>query len=156
MRRSPGREPRRSSEYLVKRLAIDPGDVHVGWAYDATDGVVQPLVGEWRPAEAIDAVVHMMTQNKVEELIIEAFNLQPDKAADQYWSDFKTSQLIGGLKVVAYFFRVPVYEQKPTIKKSTERQLKARGIKRSAAGKGIHASDAELHLQYRTIRSNEG
>lgn len=135
----------------MKRLAIDPGDVHVGWAYDMTDGRDLPTTGEWRPTEAVDRVVDMMTKNLVDELVIEEFVLYPEQALNQVWSPMLTPQLIGGLKVVAYFFHIPVVEQGANIKKPTERQLSARKIKR--VGKGSHARDAELHLHYRRLRS---
>lgn len=140
---------------FMKRLAVDPGDKHVGWAYapyDAPNWDVE--LGEWTPTEAVDRVVWMMTRRMIDELILEEFVLYEWEAKKQSWSHFLTSQLIGGLKVVAYFFRIPVVEQSATKKKPTAAQMRGRGIPRRATPSlNIHASDAELHLVHRKLRS---
>lgn len=139
----------------MQRLAIDPGDKHVGWAHSAYDAPIWDIeLGEWTPTETIDKVVWMMTRRMVDELIVEEFVLYEWEAKNQSWSHFLTSQLIGGLKVVAYFFRIPVIEQSATKKKPTEAQMRGRGIPRRATpSSNIHASDAELHLTHRKLRS---
>jgi hypothetical protein len=131
----------------MKRLAIDPGDIHVGWAYDDDHTVT---AGEWAPAECPEMVIRMLTRNQIDELIIEEFVLYDWEAQNQAWSDFKTSQLIGALKLLAHWFQIPVIMQGANIKKPTRRQLVARGIKH--VGQVIHARDAELHLYYRKLR----
>jgi hypothetical protein len=130
----------------MKRLAIDPGDVHVGWAKN------HPRVetGEWRPVEACLALTFMMTRNEVDELIIETFKLFDKNYEDQTFSKMKTSQLIGALKWIAFMFRIPVVEQDPTIKIPMRNQLRGRGI--TQVGKNVHQKDAELHLYYRILR----
>lgn len=152
---------------IIGRLAIDPGDVHVGWALgfgahqDLGPG---PIVGEWTPDESLAQVSRHLEawcySNRPGELIIEEFVLYPGRAAQQAGSSFKTSQLIGALKYVAQGWRekgaqLDVVMQGANIKKPTRRQLKARGIKQNAVGEGIHASDAELHYYYRVLRSKE-
>ena len=134
----------------TQRLAIDPGDVHVGWAYHDGSKSLDVVTGEWRPTESCDEVVHLMTKNKVDELILEEFVLYADRASDQIWSPMKTSQLIGALKLVAHWFRIPVVEQGAYIKNATRNQLRGRNIKQ--VGSGTHARDAELHLYYRVLR----
>lgn len=134
----------------MRRLAIDPGDVHVGWAYDDEHYVT---AGEWTPAETPDRVVEMLTRNQVDEIIIEEWVLYDWEAQKQAWSDFKSSQLIGALKVIGHWFRIPVVMQGADKKKPTRRQLQARGIKQ--VGHVIHARDAELHLYYRKLRSDK-
>lgn len=131
----------------MKRLAIDPGDIHVGWASDASGEV---LTGEWRPTQACWEVIYMMTHRQVDELILEEFVLYADKSEDQHWSSMKTSQLIGALKLVAAMFRIPVVEQGAYIKVPTRNQLRGRKIKQ--VGGSIHELDAELHLYYRRLR----
>lgn len=131
----------------MKRLAIDPGDVHVGFALDSSGCVV---AGEWTPGECCDQVTYLMTQDVVDELVIEEFILYDKDIDKQAWSKLQTSQLIGALKWIAHMFRIPVVEQSATIKKPTRRQLAARGIKQ--VGPSIHARDAELHYWYRTLR----
>jgi hypothetical protein len=131
----------------LKRLAVDPGDVHVGWAYDG-QGAVE--TGEWSPEDTCNIITWMMTRNTIDELILERFNLYADKAEEQIGSSFKTSQLIGALKWIAYCFRIPVVEQGADIKTPTRNQLRGRKIRQ--IGVGGHARDAELHLYYRRLR----
>lgn len=133
----------------MKRLAVDPGDIHVGWARNP-DGDLRVVTGEWRPTQACEEIVHLMTHNEVDELIIEEFILYADKTGEQAWSPLKTSQLIGTLKWIAYCFRIPVEEQGAYIKNGIRNQLRARKIKQ--VGLGTHARDAELHLYYRILR----
>lgn len=133
---------------MVKRLAIDPGDVHVGYAYDGDGGV---STGEWMPMECIDRLVYLFTRNLVDEVVVERFILYEMDIKKQAWSKLQTSQLIGGIKVVARMFQIPVVEQDATIKKPTRAQLRARKIKQ--VGADIHARDAELHLYYRRLRT---
>jgi hypothetical protein len=94
--------------------------------------------------------VHLLTRNLVDEIILEEFVLYPEEYQNQVWSDMKTSQLIGALKLVAYWFRIPVVMQGAAIKTPTRHQCRARGIR--LAGPSIHARDAELHLYNRILR----
>lgn len=130
-------------------LAIDPGDVHVGYAHMNSDETIV-VTGEWTPAEACQAVITMMTQNLVDELIVEEFILYDRDIGKQAWSKLQTSQLIGAFKLIAWMFRIPLIEQGAWIKKPTRKQLQARGIKQ--VGMVIHERDAELHLYYRVLR----
>lgn len=131
-------------------LAIDPGDVHVGWACglrvkDTQWGV---KAGEWTRSEAIAEVTRF--GKDLDELIIEKFVLYPGKAAQQSYSPMLTSELIGKLKLVAELNNVTVTMQGADIKVPTKSQLKARGI--PLVGKGNHAKDAEAHLYYRLLK----
>lgn len=137
-----------TSQATLLRLAIDPGDLHVGWARSLDSGLVR--AGEWSPADCCNEVIFLMTQNKVDELIIEEYVLYPKEYQNQVWSDFRTPQLIGALKHIAWMFRVPVVMQGASIKTSTRNQLKARKIR--LVGPSIHARDAELHLYHRILR----
>jgi hypothetical protein len=94
-----------------------------------------------------------MTQNKVDELIIEEYVLYPNEMANQTWSDLRTPQLIGALKHIAYMFRIPYVMQGAAIKTPTRAQCKRRGIR--LEGASIHARDAELHLYYRILRKQK-
>src|SRR3954471_9748181 len=148
MRSSSTALQRSSSQANVKRLAIDPGDVHVGWARVLDSGLIRS--GEWSPTQATNEVTHLMTKNLVDELILEEFVLYPKEYQNQVWSDFKTPQLNGALKLIAHWFRIPVVMQGASIKTSTRNQLRARGIR--LIGPSIHARDAELHLYHRILR----
>jgi hypothetical protein len=132
---------------LIKVLALDPGDIHVGFCYD---GGGDTVVGEWRPDEAVDEIVWLMTRNMIDEVVVERFSLYADKAEEQIGSAMKTSQLIGGVKVICRFFRIGWVEQGADIKVPTRNQLRARRIHQK--GIGSHARDAELHYHYRQLR----
>lgn len=134
--------------YELKRLAIDPGDKHVGYAH-GEDAVER--AGEWTPDECCENVVLMMTRNEVDEIVIEEFVLYAWESEKQSWSQLKTSQLIGALKFIAHMFRVPVVEQGAYVKKPTRKQLKGRGI--DYVPGSIHSKDAQEHWYYRTIRA---
>jgi hypothetical protein len=135
---------------VIKRLAIDPGDVHVGWAHHHPNPAWVVQVGEWKPTECCNEVIRLMTLDQVDELVIEEFILYEKDIKKQAWSKLQTSQLIGALKLIAYLFRVPVIEQGAYIKKPTRAQMRARGVKHQ--GKSIHTRDAEEHLYHRRLR----
>jgi hypothetical protein len=133
---------------MIRHLAIDPGDIHVGYAYDGqSDGVI---AGEWTPKECCENLVQMLTRNEVDEIIIEEFVLYQQEYANQAWSPMLTSQLIGAIKLVAYWFRIPMIEQGAYIKKPTRAKMRRLGIEH--VGSVIHSMDAELHLHYRRLR----
>lgn len=121
----------------------------MGWAHSKDDKKVE--TGEWTPSETCMKLVFLLTNNEVDEIIVEEFVLYDREYANQTWSPMLTSQLIGAIKFIAFMFRVPVREQGAYIKKPTRRQLAGRGIKQS--GTNIHARDAELHLWNRILRS---
>jgi hypothetical protein len=132
----------------MRRIAIDPGDIHVGWATDHTGSIV---TGEWKPMECCDELALLFAQDLIDEVVIEEFVLYEWEAANQTWSHLQTPQLIGAIKLICRWFDKPWVEQSATIKKPTRRQLAGRGIKQQKGS--IHALDAELHLYYRTLRA---
>lgn len=135
---------------MIKRLSIDPGDEHVGWAYDGPEGVD---AGEWRPTEATDRLTRLLTLDAVDEVILEEFKLYSREYANQTWSEMKTPQLIGAIKLICHWFRVPVVMQGAYIKKPTRAKMRRLGIKHHPGS--IHSRDAELHLYNRKMRSHE-
>lgn len=131
-----------------RRIAIDPGDTHVGYAYNGFGSAV--TTGEWTPAECCDELIDMFTKNEVDEVVLEEFVLYQQEYANQAWSPMKTSQLIGAIKLICRWFRIPWVEQGAYIKKPTRAQLRGRGIRQ--VGKDVHEKDAELHLYHRILR----
>lgn len=131
----------------MKRLAIDPGDKHVGWCHNL-NGELE--AGEWSNEVTIYKVLELLP--RTEELIIEEFALYPWENHRQALSRMLTPQLIGQLKLVAGEHGVEVIEQQASTKKPTRAQLRGRGIKQ--IGKGPHAKDAELHYYYRKLRQD--
>lgn len=154
----------------MKRLAIDPGDVHVGWAYHQPKFGMRAECGEWRPKEACRAIKDMILSGEIDEILLEEYRLYDKNYENQAWSPFKTVQLIGAIKWIAEdygslshpggtcpvhgdYVGVHVHEQGATIKTATRAQLAARGIRQ--LGSGTHARDAELHLWHRVLREME-
>lgn len=150
-------------------MALDPGDIHVGWAlHTGLPDLRQALTGEWRPKEACRAIKFMIQAGDVDEIIMEEYRLYDRKYEDQAWSPFLTVQLIGAVKWIAEDtapdrtwhcaqcgdgIGIHVHEQGATIKKGTRAQLPRRGI--IQVGDGTHARDAELHLWKRVLTEME-
>lgn len=136
-------------------LALDPGDIHVGWAVRC-QGMV--AAGEWGVTESLREVEARLQMCKDEGflalVILETFSLYSTHAIAQIGSRMKTSQLIGAIKLLCHKYDTPWLEQGASIKKPTRAQLRARGIKHRAST--IHGRDAELHLWYRYLRIKEG
>lgn len=140
-------------------LAVDPGDEHVGWALGVRIMGQQwgVLAGEWDRASTVGNVREWLWSEdkelRVDELVIEKFQLYPGMAAKLAYSPMATAELIGKLMLIADLQNgVEVVMQSAMIKKPTAAQLAARKIKR--VGKGSHARDAELHLYYRILRTH--
>lgn len=134
-------------------LAIDPGDIHVGWAefLRLASGQTHFGGGEVHADDAPEFVEQKLLRAPMSaELVIEEFLLYAHKLAAQTWSPMLTSQMIGALKWIARKQGVPVFEQGAFIKKPTRRQMRARGIE--TVVHGVHARDAELHLYYRILK----
>jgi hypothetical protein len=157
---------------LERLVAIDPGDVHVGWAEfcEENDGTaVCYLAEELTPEECADRVARMLFRGEIRYLAVERFALYADKALAQVGSEMQTSELIGVLK---YLVRVhnlgaagatdpwskvecEMWIQGADIKKPIRAQMKARGIERTTPV-GSHHGDAEEHGWYRILRGKEG
>lgn len=146
-----------SSNRDVYRLAVDPGDVHVGWAAADDNGVDSEIeTGEVDASNALEFIGKKLrwarsTGRRV-ELVIEAYVHYPH-VTHNAWSPQETSEMIGALKYIAGQMAIPWIEQGADIKKPTRAQLPARGIRQ--VGSGTHARDAELHLWYRILKKKE-
>lgn len=134
----------------MKVLAIDPGDEHTGWAlWSEGEGV---SAGEVDSGRAVEWVQEKLQGVGVDVVVIEKYVLYPGKAGVQSWQPMLTSELIGGLKVIAEEKGARVEEQGAFIKVPMRKQLRARGIK--LKGIGGHARDAELHLYHYLIKGS--
>jgi hypothetical protein len=119
----------------------------VGWVYG--DDVITEY-GEWTPGECINKLTEMLTHDEIDEIVVEEWILYESDAKKQSWSKMLSSQLIGSIKTVAFFFRIPVVEQGAYIKKPTRAQMRGRKIR--SVGGVIHTKDAELHWWHRKLR----
>ena len=140
---------------MMRVLAIDPGDAHVGMAEFEEGRCVQAW--EENPAQSLYYAQSMMREYRIDALVIESFELYPWKAQQQAFSQLRTCQLIGAFKLLFVSNGTMEitgqhppflwYQQKATIKKPIAAKLKARGIPLLAdeSGSGGHARDAEWH-----------
>lgn len=162
--RLPGRE---------SLVAIDPGDVHVGWAEfceEHNGEVVCFNAEEITPDECADRVARRLFRGEIRYLVVERFTLYADKALAQVGSEMQTSELIGVLKYLVRVnnegaakegeddpwskTRCTMYIQGADIKKPIRAQMEARGIERTTPV-GSHHGDAEEHGWYRILRGED-
>lgn len=140
---------------MSRLIAIDPGDKHVGVAFFTGQGCY--LVQEMTPDELCDLMWVWMDTASVDTLVVEKFQLYPDKAKEQSYGEMLTSQLIGRIKEIVRRTMtttgliVPIIEQPASIKQPTFKQLRARKIQSIAKRDkvpGQHVLDAEAHGWY--------
>lgn len=128
--------------------AIDPGDIHVGFAEFTDEGVCLSAT-ETTPERLCD-LLHTSIVDHIapSTLVIERFALRGELMAQQQGSEFKTSQLIGALKVLSRIGGITVVMQTPWQAKSL---LKHEPYCHWKPGQwpsfrhGPHAKDAFLH-----------
>lgn len=120
-------------------VAVDPGDVHCGWAVFGDEGCV--AAGEYSPEELLD----WLWTADVDVLVVEGFRLYPKGAGAQSWSSFRVVEVIGALGELARRRGIPVVVQPALVKKPTSSILRATGKRLLSRGKGGHAKDAEVH-----------
>lgn len=148
------------------RLAIDPGDIHVGWCLGRRlDGVGPPglqwdvVCEEMTPDECVQRLkVFLGTREEMYpgfpiEIVVEEFVLYAGQDRRNVGNTMATSELIGKIEYVCAGYGVQIIRQPASVKKPTRAQLRGRGIRQ--VGVGTHQRDAELHLWYRTLREEE-
>lgn len=127
----------------MRIVAIDPGDVHVGFAA-MTDHFVM-WSGEIAPDEVEDAIRNFYP----EKIIIESFFLRPNKQKAQTWSQMGTPRLIGEIKAIAKSIGIEVIEQQPSVRDTINRTPYYRSAKEQGMiPKNRHAKDAVSHGLY--------
>ena len=131
-------EVEKESECGRMVVAIDPGDVHVGWAHWVRGEVQADEIDE---RECLERLVSLRAGDYV---VAETFVLYPGQAREQSWSPMKTARLLGKIELICEQRGVEYSEQGADIKNPTRGHLRQRGIQQ--VGVGTHARDAELHL----------
>ena len=126
-----------------KFISFDPGDVHVGVAVFDQGRCVQCM--EQTPLGSLKMLLGLLKDKELDHVVIERYQLYPNKAMLQSGSDMLTSQLIGAMRALAWLYDVPVTLQQAALKKPTEALIRRRNIERLSFGKGDHAKDAETH-----------
>lgn len=151
---------------LQSIIAIDPGEEHNGIAvfvaFMGEDG--RPhfecrMTTEHTPEGMFDSLrvwgsLHGNAKGGFDVFVVEAFRLYPEKMASLAYSELRTVEVIGVLRERARQEGVAFVTQPAMIKKATEGQLRARGIK--VAGKGGHARDACLHGWHYWLKMRAG
>lgn len=127
---------------LMRFASFDPGDVHVGVALFEKGKCVYSR--EHSPESSLQWLDERLKEG-LDHVVIERFQLYPNKAAAQHGSDMLTSQLIGAMRLLACQHKCPVTQQQAALKKPTENLVKRRGVKRLSTKEGNHAKDAETH-----------
>lgn len=126
-----------------KFISFDPGDVHVGVAVFDQGRCVQCM--EQTPLGSLKMLLGLLKDKELDHVVIERYQLYPNKAMLQSGSDMLTSQLIGAMRALAWLYDVPVTIQQAALKKPTEALIRRRKIERLSFGEGDHARDAESH-----------
>lgn len=126
----------------MRFASFDPGDVHVGVALFEKGKCVYSK--EHTPASSLEWLTQRLEEG-LDYVVIERFQLYPDKAAAQHGSDMLTSQLIGAMRLLACQHNTPHVQQQAALKKPAENLINRRKIKRLSLKEGNHAKDAETH-----------
>lgn len=134
---------------MTKLIAVDPGEKHCGVA---VWGVSDQRTVTLNPEELFVFIRDRLP--KIDVLVVEAYRVYP--WVDHAFAAVATVEVIGVLRYLwkDYEGEVVWAEQDATIKKPTEKILRAKGIK--LVGRNRHERDAELHghhyLQRREAR----
>lgn len=134
----------------MKFVAIDPGDIHVGWAeFEKTSvapGWICFKVEELTPNEALERLWRCRA-GTWSVFVVEGFWLQPDEAPKLVGQQMLTSQMIGAIQWIGHVKNTRVVLQRNVVKKPTNSLMHRRGIGSFAIhqGAGGHAKDAETH-----------
>lgn len=142
MPRIPARKPRKLPRDQQRFASFDPGDVHVGVALFDKGRCV--YCAEHTPESSLQWLKKQLRLG-LDHVVIERFQLYPNKAAAQHGSDMLTSQLIGAMRFVCCLYKTEVSQQQAALKKPTESLIIKRNIERLSVQEGNHAKDAETH-----------
>lgn len=72
---------------------------------------------------------YMIQSYKPETVVLEKYQLYPQQAKYQFWSEFETSQLIGVITVTCYELDIPLYKQSASeAKRWTNDKLVTHGV----------------------------
>lgn len=130
------------------RLAIDPGDLHVGLAWGSSE---VEYCEEVNAEDAVDWIREFVGVwgGVLSEVVVEAFVLYPGQDQRKSWNPMLTSEMIGKIKLICEDNGIPWVEQPASIQKPTRAQMRGRGIAPKA--RGPHQHSAEFHWYYREL-----
>ena len=132
----------------VKYLAIDPGKANGVCGYDAK---YYPVFMYTVPAD--DMVRFLDLFKTVETCVVEGFNLYPNKAKDQFYSDMETSRVIGRVESWAELRHVTIVRQGANIKATGYKWVGTKALPKSNPRN--HEMDAHIHFMYWAVRNRK-
>lgn len=102
----------------MKYLFFDPGE-HTGYAGFSKEGSLTTVGTCQTPEELFEFLARDLEKPEftgdLELILYESFRLYPWKSEAQYWSEFKTVQVIGAIKYRAFDMGIEVKEQPSNI-----------------------------------------
>ena len=125
-------------------LVFDPGD-HTGWCFQDSQG---EIIGGTAP-KIHEEVAQLIEQFKPDIVVLERFNLYPQKAASLSWNSFYPCEVIGVIRFLCNRYNIPIVEQAPSIKKYFG-GFKADWDALKTKSKNVteHTKDAYQHYRY--------
>lgn len=133
-------------------VAIDPGEIHVGWAefINNRGEFYCETAEEITPDELLQRLRNGSGYNW-QEVVIENFTVYPHTATALIGTDLATSRLIGRVEEICHTQGVVLIKQPAHILRTTAELLKFKRLPLVSRGHGGHARDAELHGWYRVL-----
>lgn len=130
---------------MMSILAFDPGE-STGWCFQDQEG---RLTGGTLP-KVHTVVAEKIVSTRPSIVILERFNLYPQKAQSLAWNSFYPCEVIGVIKYVCAQLGITYVEQAPSVKKyfggfqaDWEQVKSTSGFKLTE-----HVKDAYMHYKY--------
>lgn len=132
-------------------LVFDPGE-STGWCLQDRDG---SIYGGTARKDHLE-VAQLIREARPDVVVLERFNLYPQKAQSLSWNSFYPCEAIGVIKVICMDLSIPVVEQAPGVKKyfgGFQNDWETIGVlpsKMAPYSKGVteHTKDAYMHFKY--------
>ena len=130
-------------------LALDPGETTGACRLQSIEGEFYFTLEQWKTkdiGESAGLLNYMLEQYSTDHVRMEDYKVYSWKTEDHSWAALHTPQLIGALKAVCYFARVPWSMKMAVDAKTfwTDEKLKMLGIYDPTKGMR-HARDAFRH-----------
>lgn len=134
-------------------IGIDPGDKHVGFCSIELDSV-----GKYKwsnrhtetmnPPKCLDVLRSLGRGGDIAAVVVEEFRLYPWATKEQGFSQMKTCEMIGAIKLWREWFQpdLTLTLQSAQIKKPTFAVMRGRGYDLTPGTQ--HGKDAEAHLYH--------
>ena len=125
-------------------LVFDPGD-HTGWCFRDRDGRVTGGTCGKHHIEVAERIQVLCP----DIVVFERFNLYPQMAKSLAWNSFYPCEVIGVIRYLCDWYRIPIVEQAPSVKKYFGGfQQDWEQLKDLSSNGTEHTKDAYQHLKY--------